>query len=116
MRPICLAAISWGLAVFSVWAQAPGKAASGTIRMLAGKPDLSGIWQALNTAAWDIQDHIGQLGVPPGLGVVEGNEIPYQSWAAKKKEENSTQRQTSDPTRSDCFLPGVPRATYAVPV
>src|SRR6516165_3081527 len=64
MRPICLAAISWGLAVFSVWAQAPGKAASGTIRMLAGKPDLSGIWQALNTAAWDIQDHIGQLGVP----------------------------------------------------
>ena len=22
-----------------------------------GKPDLSGIWQVMNTAAWDIQDH-----------------------------------------------------------
>jgi hypothetical protein len=25
-----------------------------------GKPDLSGIWQAVNTAAWDIQDHQAQ--------------------------------------------------------
>src|SRR5688572_32479209 len=47
-----------------------------------GKPDFSGIWQALNTAAWDIQDHSSSvasfLGVPPGRGVVEGNEIPYK--------------------------------------
>ena len=26
-------------------------------RAADGKPDLSGIWQVLNTAAWDIQDH-----------------------------------------------------------
>ena len=45
------------------------------------------MWQAVNTAAWDIQDHTGQLGVPPGQGVVEGNAIPYQPWAAAKKKE-----------------------------
>ena len=33
-----------------------------------GKPDLSGIWQVLNTAAWDIQDHAASLGVPARTG------------------------------------------------
>ena len=81
-------------------------------RTLDGKPDLSGVWQAINAAAWDIQDHGGQLGTPPGLGVVEGNEIPYQPAAAKKKQENYANRATADPTEANCFLPGVPRATY----
>jgi len=76
-----------------------------------GKPDLNGIWQALNTASWDIQDHSGQLAIPPGQGVVEGNEIPYQPWAAAKKRENFANRMTADP-EARCFLPGVPRATY----
>lgn len=76
-----------------------------------GKPNLNGIWQTLNTAAWNIQDHAGQLGVPPGQGVVEGNEIPYQPWAAAKKKENFANRRTADPD-AKCFLPGVPRATY----
>ncbi len=77
-----------------------------------GKPDLNGIWQVLNTAAWDIQDHTGQLGVPPGQGVVEGNDIPYQPQALAKKKDNFANRQTADPTEANCFLPGVPRATY----
>jgi len=81
-------------------------------RTADGKPDLNGIWQTLNSAAWDIQDHSGQLGVPPGQGVVEGNEIPYQPWAATKKQENSANRKTADPTEANCYLPGVPRATY----
>ena len=76
-----------------------------------GRPDLNGIWQALNTAAWDIQDHSGQLGVPAGRGVVEDNEIPYQPWALEKKRQNFANRMTADPVRQ-CFLPGVPRATY----
>ena len=76
-----------------------------------GKPNLQGIWQALNTAAWDIQDHQAQLGVPAGQGVVEGNEIPYQPAALAKKRENFTNRLTADPeTRG--FLPGVPRIMY----
>ena len=64
-----------------------------------GKPDLNGIWQANNTANWDIQGHAARQGpvlelgaafsVPAGLGVVEGDEIPYQPWAAAKKKENA---------------------------
>jgi len=81
-------------------------------RTADGKPDLSGIWQAVNTAAWDIQDHSGQLGLPPGQGVVEGNELPYQPAAAAKKRDNFARRATADPTEASCYLPGVPRATY----
>ena len=80
-------------------------------RTADGRPDLQGIWQAVNTAAWDIQDHSGALGVPAGRGVVEGNEIPYQPWALKKKQDNFANRATLDPERK-CFLPGVPRVTY----
>ena len=96
-------------------------------------PDLNGIWQALNTANWDLRPHtaaaspfpelLGALGaVPPGQGVVEGNEIPYQPWAAEQQRANfegrltrpidvSTNQSTGDP-EAKCYLPGVPRATY----
>src|SRR6266487_3725285 len=100
-----------------------------------GKPDLNGIWQALNEANYDIQAHtarpamalragpygplpavpviaLGAVGaVPGGLGVVEGDEIPYQPAAAAKKKENQENWLTSDP-EIKCYLPGVPRATY----
>ena len=42
-------------------------------RTADGQPNLQGIWQVLNTAAWDIQDHQARLGVPAGQGVVECN-------------------------------------------
>src|SRR3989442_14074655 len=81
-------------------------------RTADGKPNFNGMWQVLNTAAWDIQDHGGELGIPPGLGVVEGSEIPYQPQALAKRQQNRTKRLTADPTEANCFLPGVPRATY----
>ena len=85
-------------------------------RAADGKPDLSGIWQALNSAAWDIQDHNASLarnlGVPPGKGVVEGNEIPYKPEALAQKKKNFEKRDTDDPGFAQCYLPGVPRATY----
>jgi hypothetical protein len=77
-----------------------------------GKPDLNGIWQALTTANFDIQDHEARLGVPAGQGIVEGNEIPYQAWARAKKEENFKNRTTAD-HEAKCFLLGVPRTMYA---
>ena len=80
-------------------------------RTADGKPDFNGVWQVLNTAAWDLQDHGGQLGIPPGQGVVEGNEIPYLPAAAAKKQQNFANRATADPD-AQCFMPGVPRATY----
>ena len=76
-----------------------------------GRPDLQGVWQAMNTAAWDIQDHPAREGVPAGQGVVEGNEIPYQPWALAKKAENFDNRATADP-EAKCYMPGVPRITY----
>jgi hypothetical protein len=85
-------------------------------RTADGKPDFSGIWQALNSAAWDIQDHnaslAGNFGVPPGKGVVEGNEIPYKPEALAQKKKNYEKRDTEDPGFAKCYLPGVPRATY----
>ena len=88
-------------------------------RTAYGQPDLQGIWQVLNTAAWDIQDHSearypglpARFSLPAGQGVVEGNEIPYQPWAATKRAENHTSRATADP-EAKCYLPGVPRITY----
>ena len=46
-------------------------------RTADGKPNLSGIWQVVNSAVWDIQDHSAANGVPAGQGVVEGKELPY---------------------------------------
>jgi hypothetical protein len=90
-------------------------------RTADGKPNLNGIWQALNTASWDVEPHaagpsmIKELGaiaaVPAGLGVVEGGEIPYKPEALAKKKENFANRLKLDP-EIKCYLPGVPRATY----
>ena len=95
----------------SAQARAVGSPAYTPPRTADGKPDLQGVWQVLNTAAWDIQDHAARLGVPAGQGVVEGNDIPYQPWAAAKRKENFETRATADPI-TKCFLPGVPRITY----
>src|SRR5947209_9311448 len=101
-----------------------------------GKPDFSGIWETNSTANWDLQTHdarpmvaqpgvypdvpvlaapvvaLGTAGwVPPGLGVVEDNEIPYQEWAAKRKSENAANWLDRDPELK-CYMPGVPRAMY----
>jgi hypothetical protein len=86
-----------------------------------GKPNLNGIWQAIGTAYWDIEGHAAHAGpvlalgaagaVPGGLGVVEGGAIPYQPWAATKKQENARNRLKADP-EIKCYMPGVPRATY----
>ncbi|HWE51988.1 MAG TPA: hypothetical protein VG273_19505 [Bryobacteraceae bacterium] len=98
-----------------------GAASAQMPRAAGGHPDLSGIWQALNTANWDVEEHssapglVAALGaaeaVPPGLGVVEGGPIPYLPAALEKKKQNFAARMTSDP-EIKCYLPGVPRATY----
>lgn len=87
------------------------EAPSALPRTADGKPDLSGLWQAMNTANYDIEDHSAAPGVPAGMGIIEGNEIPYQPWALAKKQENYANRATAD-TEAKCFQPGVPRITY----
>ena len=100
-----------------------------------GKPDLNGIWQALNEANYDLEAHIAQpamalrpgpygpvpaaavvaLGavgaVPPGMGVVEGGPIPYKPEALATRKKNQEDWLNLDP-EIKCYLPGVPRATY----
>ena len=80
-------------------------------RMSDGRPDLRGVWQALNSANWDIQDHGAELGMPAGQGVVVGNELPYLPDALVQRHENFVNRLTEDP-EAKCFMPGVPRITY----
>ncbi len=104
-------------------------------RLHDGKPDLNGIWQALNEANYDLEGHmaraalalrpgphgpvpaaavlaLGAVGaVPPGMGVVEGGEIPYKPEALAIKKQNQQDWINRDP-EIKCYLPGVPRATY----
>ena len=91
--------------------QPPAAGPGALPRAADGKPDFSGIWQVMNTASWNIQDHEAEKDVPAGLGVVEGNEIPYLPAALVQRNENYKNRLTADP-EAKCFLPGVPRIMY----
>jgi len=99
-----------------------------------GKPDLNGIWQALNEANYDVEMHmaraamqlrpgpygpvpaapvlaLGAVGsVPPGMGITDGP-IPYKPEALAKKKDNQEHWVERDP-EIKCYLPGVPRANY----
>jgi hypothetical protein len=102
-------------------------------RTADGKPDLNGIWQALNEANWDIEAHgtgpspapqlLGAMFArPAGSGVVEGGSLPYRPEALEKKKDNFERRLTRPTTlelnettgdpEAKCYMPGVPRATY----
>ena len=101
--------------------QPSGQSAAGRAAKTAdGRPNLSGIWQAMNNANWDIEAHQARPGppqfgalfaAPASLGVVVDGPIPYQPWALAKKRENFEKRWTEDP-EAKCYLPGIPRATY----
>ncbi|MDZ4759599.1 MAG: hypothetical protein SGJ21_00820 [Alphaproteobacteria bacterium] len=99
-------------------------------------PDLNGVWQALNTANFNIEAHpasaamqmrpgpyvpvpaaavvaLGAVGsVPAGVGIVQGDgKIPYTPDALKLRDENKADWINRDP-EIKCYLPGVPRANY----
>jgi len=90
-------------------------------RTTDGKPNLTGVWQSMTQANWDIQAHESKAGpvislgaafaVQGGPGIVDGNDIPYLPAAAKKKTENAANWMTLDP-EVKCYMPGVPRANY----
>ncbi len=109
-------------------------------RTADGKPNFSGIWQALNEAHWDLEAHAARPGmvtqpgaypfsyaevpaapvlalgaaggVPGSIGVVDGDgQIPYTPEAAAIKQENAANWIDRDPELK-CYLPGIPRAMY----
>ena len=133
---VALAGASVAAAAFYAATPTEGQApASRVPRMPDGRPNLNGIWQALNTANYDIEAHparpalamrpgpvipvparevvaLGAVGsVPAGVGVVVGGAIPYTPEGLAKKKENQDNWLTRDP-EIKCYLPGVPRATY----
>src|SRR6185437_3912442 len=82
---ISTAALSAGFLLAMV--PAAGQAQARIPRLPDGHPNMNGIWQAMNTANWDLEAHAAQTGLvvdygaigaePGGMGVVEGGEIPY---------------------------------------
>src|SRR5579872_4177051 len=110
-----------GVFVFAALPAAAQATASRGPRTADGKPNLNGIWQVLTEANWDLLGHaaaagpmipLGAIGaMPPGQGVVEGEEIPYKPEALATKKANFADRLKLDP-EVKCYLPGVPRATY----
>ena len=103
----------------------PGRGGSSAARpdRIAGHPNLNGIWQAINTANWNLEGHSAsathfwQLGaifaVPPGQSVIVDNNgtIPYTPEGLKKRQENQAGWPKSDP-EAKCYMAGLPRATY----
>jgi hypothetical protein len=87
-----------------------------------GKPNLNGIWQAVNEANWNIEAHNSEFGtvpmlgainaVPPGPGIVDGGVLPYKPEALAKRKENFANRGKGDP-EAKCYRLGVPRSMYA---
>ena len=86
------------------------------------RPNFSGIWQALNTAHWNLESHSAeglsafwQLGalaaIPAGQSVVQGETIPYRPEALATRNQNRTQWPAADP-EAKCYMLGVPRVTY----
>lgn len=87
-----------------------------------GKPNLNGVWQALNTAYWNLEAHsaealpefweLGAFGaIPAGRSVVVGGTIPYLPEALPQRDENRAAWPAADPA-AKCYMPGIPRATY----
>jgi len=103
--------------------QGRGPAPAAGSHRIAGHPNLNGIWQAINTANWNLEDHAAsatafpQLGamfaIPAGQSVIVDNNgaIPYTPEGLKKRQENRAGWPKSDP-EAKCYMPGLPRATY----
>ena len=109
----------------ATFAAAPSSAQQPAARpaRIANQPNLNGIWQAMNSANWNLEAHsaeklddfweLGSLGaIPAGLSVIDGDgKIPYTPEALAQRDENRAGWPKSDP-ETNCYLPGIPRATY----
>lgn len=90
---------------------------------IGGHPNFNGVWQALNTAYWNLETHnaealdefwaMGAIGaIPAGKTVIKGDgKIPYLPQALEQRNKNRANWPAADP-EAKCFMLGVPRVTY----
>jgi hypothetical protein len=89
---------------------------------VGGHPNFSGIWQALNTAYWNLESHNAEAldnfwpmgaiaAIPAGKSVVRGGTIPYLPEALEQRKKNRANWPAEDP-EAKCYMLGVPRVTY----
>ena len=89
---------------------------------IEGMPNLNGLWQAMNTAYWNLEAHSAEAlpafwqlgaiaGIPAGQSVVLGETIPYLPEARAERDANRAGWPATDP-EAKCYMPGIPRATY----
>jgi hypothetical protein len=99
------------LLALTVCVAACGASAQTLPRTADGKPDLQGIWQVRNRAAYGLEHHGARHLTPAGPSVVDGGEIPYLPAAREQQRSNFEDRAAADPL-NECYLPGVPRIMY----
>ena len=89
---------------------------------IGNRPNFNGVWQALNTANWNLEAHSAEaldafwgLGaiaaIPAGKSVVRGGAIPYLPAALEQRKKNRAGWPAADP-EAKCYMLGVPRVTY----
>ncbi|HLH43430.1 MAG TPA: hypothetical protein VKV74_10615 [Bryobacteraceae bacterium] len=90
---------------------------------IGGHPNLNGVWQALNTAYWNLEAHNAEAldefwpmgaiaAIPAGKSVIKGDGIiPYLPKALDQRNKNRANWPAADP-EAKCFMLGVPRVTY----
>jgi hypothetical protein len=90
---------------------------------IGGHPNFNGIWQALNSAYWNLEAHNAEAldqfwpmgaiaAIPAGKSVIKGGgTIPYLPEALEQRNKNRASWPASDP-EAKCYMLGVPRVTY----
>lgn len=117
MRNGFIGAILVAALIPTAWAQPAQRPAT-----VAGKPNFNGIWQAINTAYWNLEarsaqaiDQFWGLGaiaaIPAGQSVVRGGTIPYKPEALEQRNKNRAAWPEADP-EAKCYMLGVPRMMY----
>jgi hypothetical protein len=121
----CALLVACGPATDSMPSEQPtagSQTAAGRPAQVNGHPNLNGVWQAMNTAYWNLEGGSAQaipeywrlgalFAVPPGQSVVEGGTIPYLPEALEQRTRNRASWPASDP-ETKCYRAGIPRSTY----
>jgi hypothetical protein len=117
MRNRCIGAILTAALMSAAHAQQPARPDT-----IGGRPNFNGIWQALNTAHWNLEAHPAEAldnfwkmgaiaAIPAGRSFVRGGTIPYLPEALEQRNKNRANWPASDP-EAKCYMLGVPRVTY----